>query len=173
LYLNSLLVKTNFLKALSFLFLMAAFISCQKTTIDPFDPAEQAATDDALIRTYMAKDTTIHNFTKTNSGLYYIRRREGTGAQVQSGNTVKVHYIGRFLNGNKFDSSYDRNSPFMVTVEKTNVIKGWTEGLQLMKNDEKATLYIPSALAYGRGGSTNIPANTVLVFEMEILSVTQ
>ena len=173
-YLNSLLVKNNLLKALFALLLLAGFAACKdNNTVDPFDPVEQAATDDALIREYMPKDTSIHNFTKTASGLYYIKRSEGTGAQVQSGNTAKVHYIGRFLNGTKFDSSYDRNAPFSVIVDQTAVIKGWTEGLKLMKAGEKATLYIPSALAYGRTGSTNIPANTVLVFDINVLSVTQ
>jgi FKBP-type peptidyl-prolyl cis-trans isomerase len=173
LYLNGLLVK-NLIKIFFSLFLLLTFAACSdKATVDPFDAEEQAASDDALIREFMAKDTTIHDFTKTASGLYYIKRRTGSGAQVQSGNIARVHYIGRFLNGTKFDSSYDRNAPFPVTVDKTAVIQGWTEGLKLMKAGEKATLYIPSALGYGRSGTTNIPANTVLVFDIDVLSVTQ
>jgi FKBP-type peptidyl-prolyl cis-trans isomerase len=166
-------LKNNSFKILFSLFLLFGFIACQKEYVDPFDPVKQAADEDALIREYMARDTTIKDFTKTASGLYYIKRKAGTDPQIQSGNTVKAHYIGRFLNGQKFDSSYDKNSPMLVTVDKTGVIKGWTEGLKLMQKGEKATLYIPSALGYGLGGSSNIPPNTVLVFDLEILSVTQ
>lgn len=166
----------NFLKnallSLSFLFF---FASCQeeRVIITPHDPVKQAADDDALIREYIAKDTSIHNFTRTNSGLFYIKRREGMDPQIQSGNTVRAHYIGRYLNGQKFESSYDRNSPLIVVIDQTKVIPGWTEGLKLMKKGEKATLYIPSALAYAQYGTSNIPPNTVLVFDLEVINVTQ
>jgi FKBP-type peptidyl-prolyl cis-trans isomerase len=137
------------------------------------DPVKQAADDEVLIKEWLAKDTTMRQAKRTESGIYYATLKAGTGAQVKYGNTVKVHYIGRFLNGSKFDSSYDKNSPFTVIIGKSGVIKGWTEGLQLMSEGETMRLYIPSGLAYGPSGSSNgsIPRNAVLVFDINLLQI--
>jgi FKBP-type peptidyl-prolyl cis-trans isomerase len=160
-------VKPTIFRLLFILGLFSTFISCQKEQADPFDAVKQAADDDALIQSYLKIDT-ISNAVKTPSGLYYAIRKTGNGTKIQAGNTVKVDYIGRFLNNEIFDSSYKYGTPFSVTVGAGGVIKGWDEGLQLMNKGEKALLYIPSALAYGRYGSNPIPPNTVLKFEISV-----
>lgn len=106
---------------------------------------------------------------KTESGLYYVRITEGTGPQVKNGQKVTAHYTGTLIDGTKFDSSLDRGQPFEVVVGQGRVIKGWDEGLQLMKVGEKSKLIIPSALGYGGRDMGTIPANSILVFDMEIL----
>ena len=136
-----------------------------------YDPVAQAEADEALIQEWMAKDTTIKNPVRTPNGVYYIKRQAGSGQQVAAGNSVKVHYIGRFLNGSVFESSYDSNSPFVFKVGSRQVIKGWDEGLPYMQKGETARLYIPSGLAYGPAGSRSIPPSTVLVFDINVLEV--
>lgn len=161
-------MKPTLFRLLFILGFFSAFISCQKERVDPFDPVQQAADDDALIQQYLKIDT-ISNAVKTPSGLYYAIRKIGSGPQVQEGNTIAVDYIGRFLNNQIFDSSYKNGMPLSVEVGAVpGVIKGWNEGLQLMKKGEKALFYIPSALAYGRNGSGSIPPNTVLKFEVTV-----
>jgi FKBP-type peptidyl-prolyl cis-trans isomerase FklB len=104
------------------------------------------------------------------SGLQYSVLTEGTGATPGPDDIVKVNYTGTTISGTKFDSSYDRGEPAQFRV--SNVIKGWVEGLQLMKEGSKYMLYIPSDLAYGERGAGNIikPFET-LVFEVELLEV--
>jgi FKBP-type peptidyl-prolyl cis-trans isomerase len=106
------------------------------------------------------------------SGLYYIETLKGTGEQAKKGDVVRVHYKGMLLDGTKFDSSYDRNEPFEFTLGQGRVIKGWDEGIALMKEGEKATLIIPSDLAYGnRGAGSVIKPNSTLVFEVELVEI--
>ena len=106
----------------------------------------------------------------TASGLQYQVLTEGTGDSPKATDTVTVHYKGTLLNGETFDSSYDRGQP--VSFPLQNVIPGWTEGLQLMKPGAKYKFVIPSALAYGeRGAGVKIGPNSTLVFEVELLSV--
>ena len=108
----------------------------------------------------------------TSSGLYYIEKIKGTGIQAMAGKTVKVHYTGTLLNGTKFDSSVDRGEPLEFGLGKGMVIKGWDEGIALMSVGGKATLVIPSKLAYGdRSPGAEIPAYSTLVFEVELLDV--
>ena len=96
----------------------------------------------------------------------------GTGAEAQSGNAVKVHYVGTLTDGTKFDSSRDRNSPFEFNVGKGDVIKGWDQGVVGMKIGGLRKLTIPGSLAYGDKGVPGvIPANATLVFEIELLEV--
>ncbi|CCL98675.1 uncharacterized protein FIBRA_00677 [Fibroporia radiculosa] len=92
---------------------------------------------------------------------------------AQAGDALSVHYTGKlFSNGKKFDSSLDRNKPFTVTLGKGQVIKGWEEGLKGMCVEEKRTLTIPSDMGYGaRGFGSVIPANSALVFDVELLSL--
>ncbi|KAI0687899.1 hypothetical protein BC835DRAFT_1375112 [Cytidiella melzeri] len=92
---------------------------------------------------------------------------------AKTGDTIKVHYTGKlFSNGNKFDSSVDRGQPFSVKLGVGQVIKGWDQGLQGMCVNEKRTLTIPSALAYGsRGFGSVIPANSALVFDVELVGL--
>ena len=107
----------------------------------------------------------------TPSGLKITDLEEGTGAEAQSGNTVSVNYRGTLTNGQEFDSSYKRGEP--ISFPLNGVIRGWTEGLQLMKEGGKTTFYIPQDLAYGArpapGGA--IPPYAALVFEVELIKV--
>ena len=95
----------------------------------------------------------------------------GTGSAVMSGDTIMVHYIGAFLDGKKFDSSYDRNQPFEITVGARQVIAGFDAGVVGMKIGGKRRIIIPSDLAYGEKGAGPIPPNTPIVFEVELLDI--
>ncbi|MEQ1852296.1 MAG: FKBP-type peptidyl-prolyl cis-trans isomerase [Chthoniobacteraceae bacterium] len=104
------------------------------------------------------------------SGLQYRVLKEGTGKQPTKADKVVVHYRGTLIDGREFDSSYKRGEPSEFGV--TQVIKGWTEALQLMKEGSKWMVYIPWELAYGaqaRGGL--IGPNETLVFEVELISI--
>jgi len=109
--------------------------------------------------------------TPTASGLYYIEITEGTGIMPVTGNLVKVHYKASFLNGEVFDSSYERDEPFFFELGKFAVIDGWEEGIRLMKQGGKALLIVPSDLAYGASGYDEIPEYSTLLFEIELLQV--
>ena len=108
----------------------------------------------------------------TTSGLEYIEVEAGTGAQAEAGKTVAVHYTGKFQDGKVFDSSISRGEPIEFPLGKGRVIKGWDEGIALMKVGGKAQLIIPPDLGYGeRGAGGVIPPNATLVFDVELVSV--
>jgi FKBP-type peptidyl-prolyl cis-trans isomerase len=108
----------------------------------------------------------------TASGLKYTDLVEGTGASPQKGQTVTVHYTGTLANGKKFDSSYDHGRPADFRIGVGSVIKGWDEGLMSMKVGGKRKLVIPSALGYGpEGRPPDIPGNSTLIFDVELLGV--
>ena len=102
-------------------------------------------------------------------GLQYKVLTDGNGPIPTSSSTVTVNYRGTFINGTEFDSSAKAGHP--VTFPVTGVIKGWTEALQLMKTGSKWQLYVPANLAYGEQGNRAIPGNSVLIFDVELLSV--
>jgi len=109
---------------------------------------------------------------KTASGLYYLVEKEGTGAKAEAGKSVSVHYTGTLANGKKFDSSYDRNQPITFTLGQGQVIKGWDEGIAMMKVGSKVKLIIPSSLGYGANGAGGvIPPNATLIFDTELMDV--
>jgi len=106
----------------------------------------------------------------TESGLVYCPMKEGSGAQPTVSDTVEVHYHGTLITGEVFDSSVDRGQT--ISFPLGNVIKGWQEGLAMMKEGGKATLVIPSDLAYGEGGSGDtIQPGATLKFEVELFKV--
>ena len=128
--------------------------------------AERLAGDEAAIIQQRFGDATV-----TASGLRYIVRREGTGSPPSTGAQIAAHYRGTFLDGRKFDSSYDRNEPFVFRVGRGEVIRGWDEAFLTMKVGERRTLIVPWWLAYGEAGRGNIPPRTPLVFEVELLEI--
>lgn len=108
----------------------------------------------------------------TASGLKYTDVRVGKGASPVKGKQVKVHYTGTLANGTKFDSSLDRNEPFVFVFGVGQVIRGWDEGLAGMKVGGKRKLVIPGNLGYGAAGAPpDIPPNAKLLFDVELLDV--
>lgn len=109
--------------------------------------------------------------TTTESGLQYIVLKEGEGASPTTEDQVRVHYTGKLLNGEVFDSSYERNQP--VTFYVRSVIPGWTEALQLMKPGAEYKLFIPSDLAYGEQGNPRggIGPNETLIFDVKLIDI--
>lgn len=108
----------------------------------------------------------------TPSGLKYYIVQEGSGDLVKSGDKVKVHYTGYFLDGKVFDSSVKRGQPIDLSVGVGQVIKGWDEGLQLMKKGDKVRFFIPYKLAYGEQGYPGaIPPKSDLIFDVELVNI--
>ncbi|NCA84314.1 MAG: FKBP-type peptidyl-prolyl cis-trans isomerase [Clostridia bacterium] len=112
------------------------------------------------------------NALPTESGMYVIVTKEGTGSKPVAGDKVKVHYTGMLLDGTKFDSSVDRGTPFEFDLGQGRVIRGWDEGIAMLNVGSKATLIIPSEMGYGeRGAGRDIPPFAPLIFEVELLGI--
>jgi len=107
----------------------------------------------------------------TDSGLQYVITHKTNGEIAQTGDKVIVHYTGKLANGEVFDSSITRGQPFSFNLGEGQVIKGWDEGFSLIKVGEKATLKIPPELAYGPRANGGIPANSTLIFDIELLDI--
>ena len=119
---------------------------------------------------YLAENKKKEDVKTTASGLQYKSLKEGSGSQPKPTDTVTVNYRGTLIDGTEFDSSYKRGEP--ATFPLNGVIKGWTEGLQLMKKGSKYQFVIPSSLAYGeRAVGGDIGPNSTLIFEVELLDV--
>jgi FKBP-type peptidyl-prolyl cis-trans isomerase len=135
----------------------------------PADPAA-AANNKAAGDKFLAENKTKSGVKVTASGLQYKVLKQGNGPKPSLDSKVSVHYQGTLLDGTEFDSSYKRNQPASFPLQ--GVIKGWTEGLQLMPVGSKYMLYIPSELAYGPAGAGGIigPEST-LIFTIELLEI--
>ncbi len=145
------------------------------------EAAKLVIKDDKALQAYFKKKGITP--VKTASGLYYSIKEEGTGEMAMANDTVVMNYTGTFMDGKKFDSNEDTAfnhvQPFTFVLGRGSVIKGWDEGIALMKQGGKATFYIPSGLAYGaqsRPGSAanpkGIPANSILLFDVELVKAT-
>jgi len=114
-------------------------------------------------------DGLTHDVVETPSGLRYKALITGTGKKPKASSRVKVHYRGLLLNGVVFDTSFNEDEP--VTLSLGKVIKGWKEGLQLMPVGSVFVFMIPPELAYGERGTSVIPPNSTLIFEIELFGV--
>lgn len=130
--------------------------------------AAQIAKEGTAISDYISKNNLKAE--QTESGLYYIIDKPGSGGFPEAGKKVKVHYTGTLLDGSKFDSSVGRGKPFEFPLGQGRVIKGWDEGIPKFQKGGSGKLIIPSALGYGnRSQGPKIPANSTLVFEIELI----
>ena len=141
--------------------------------------AKQMLKDDKMLKSYFTKNNIAA--VKTASGLYYILKEEGRGEKALPGDSVAMIYTGKLIDGTKFDSNEDTAfhgiSPLQFVLGRGAVIKGWDEGIALLKTGSKASFYIPSVLAYGQqsrpGSNANpkgIPANSILIFDVQLVS---
>ena len=142
------------------LLVVFAFSSCNKVS-----PEEQAELDENIIQQYISDNNL--NAVATGTGLYYVIDEPGLGSSCTSQSTVKVAYTGYFTDGDIFDQSSTQGIEFSLQ----GVIQGWTEGIPYFKEGGNGKLLIPSALAYGTNGSSSVPANSVLIFDVELLQV--
>lgn len=148
----------------------------QVRTIEEFDADTEAEKqvslkrDFAILDSYFAKNDI--SGIKKYDGIHIQWHKKGDGTVPVNGLEAVVHYYGRLLNGNQFDSSFDRNEPFQFTLGKNQVIQGWELAVKNMNKGDSATIYIPAVLAYGkRGAGEVIPPDAILIFDMLILDV--
>lgn len=135
--------------------------------------AQRQTEEESLLQKYL-QDNHITPTTTLPNGLIYIERQAGTGNSPVDGKKVKVHYTGKLLNGEVFDSSIDRGEPLEFAIGRRNVIEGWDAGIPLMKVGGKATLIIPSKIGYkDRGAGEKIPPYATLIFEVELVEAEQ
>ncbi|MBV9301289.1 MAG: FKBP-type peptidyl-prolyl cis-trans isomerase [Acidobacteriaceae bacterium] len=125
----------------------------------------EKAASNAYLENAAAEPGTV----KTESGLIYREVKAGTGLSPKATDTVKVNYRGTLVNGTEFDNTYTRNEPAQFALN--TVISCWSEGLQKMKVDGKATLICPPGIAYGDRGRPGIPGGAALIFDIELLDI--
>lgn len=142
---------------------LAVFTSCKKDKTD--DTAGQTAKDETAIQAYLKANSSIHA-TKDARGVYYQVITEGTGKGVTASSIISVNYVGKLLNGTQFDS----RTGYAADMQG-GIIAGWKYGLLHASAGSRILLIIPSALAYGSSPTGAIPANSVLVFTIDVLSV--
>lgn len=141
-------------------FIFISLVACNKVSKD-----EQAKIDKDLIMVYAAENNLSGEFTATN--LWFDIETQGSGEKAYSGAQVTVAYTGYLLDGEQFDASSDDG----VTFSLNNVIEGWQQGIPKFKAGGKGKLIIPSELGYGKSGSGSIPGNSVLIFDIELITV--
>ena len=148
--------------------LNAAFAAVQKKLLDKKE--QQAKQIAELGRVFLAENAKRDGVQVTKSGLQYEVLEEGTGNKPASNAIIKTHYHGTFIDGTVFDSSINRGEPATFVI--TEVIKGWTEALQMMPEGSKWRIVVPSELAYGTDGAPpTIPGSSTLVFEIHLLQI--
>lgn len=131
---------------------------------------EQLWEDISIIDYYMEMNDIIP--LEHQSGLRYVIREKGGGAQPEQGGLVTIHYRGRLLDGTPIGSSYEEGRPMKFILGNGEVIEGWEKGISLMREGDKFTFYIPSTLAYGKEGSGSmIIPNSILIFDIELMEV--
>ena len=149
------------MRYLILLIVVVSFLpSCAKRKAE-----KQAEEDDQIIQQFIVENNLIA--TKTETGLYVVIENPGTGATCSGFSDVRVAYTGYFPSGGIFDQSDTQG----ITLNLSNVIQGWHEGIPYFKEGGSGTLLIPSALGYGPNGTVGIPPNSVLVFDIELLDV--
>ena len=144
---------------LFFTLFVATFSSCKKG--DSFSATAQAAVDDAAIQSYIKANNITA--TKDPSGLYYEVITPGTGDYPNINSTITVNSTGKLLNGTVFDTESG------LTIPLTSVIKGWQIGIPHINTGGRILLMIPSALGYGNQANSGVPANSVLIFTIDLL----
>lgn len=137
--------------------------------------AEQIKIDDKKIQEYV-KANNLENVQKTESGVYYVVNEPGSGPQAAEGDLVSVHYKLSFLDGKEVENSrtnpMGNGEPFQFPLGQGRVIKGWDDAIQQLKEGSKATLLVPSTLAYGeQDRGPDMPANSILRFDVELVDV--
>ncbi len=155
---------------------MPTFTQTRKATVVRKKTVVTRKTPIAKKRTVIKKMTTTPAIQSaaitTESGLTYIVTKHGDGAQLKAGDEVIVNYTGMLTNGKKFDSSLDRGQPFSFPLGAGRVIKGWDEALQQLRIGDHATLVLPPTIAYGsRAMGEDIPADSTLIFLIEVIGV--
>ena len=150
------------MKKYIFFFLAVAFFttSCGKGE-------DQREVDERLINEYLMENNLVSE--STNTGLHYIIDNPGSGEKPTLSDEIEIHYNGFYLDGQKFDSSYDRGKPFESDFDF--LIQGWREGIPLYGKGGTGTLLIPSHLGYGPNPPVGVRPNAVLVFEIELLNI--
>ena len=133
------------------------------------DMQNKATENKAAGEAFLAENAKKEGVQQTDSGLQYKVLQEGTGESPEATDVVEVNYEGKLIDGTVFDSSYERGEPIEFPLNQ--VIAGWTEGLQLMKEGGKYEFYIPSDIAYGEAGNAGIEPNSTLIFTVELLDV--
>ncbi|WP_345226823.1 FKBP-type peptidyl-prolyl cis-trans isomerase [Hymenobacter koreensis] len=149
--------------------------ACKKDDAFSAQIEAQKKLDDEAIREYLTKNN-ITTFEKTESGLYLVFTKDEPGVLIRAGNSVQAKYIGRFLDGRVFDSSYDNNLlcqcfSFRVGQSPLQVIQGWDEGFRLMNKGDEVKLLVPSYMAYGTRGGGSIGPNTPIQFDIVVTDV--
>jgi len=142
-------------------------VSHKPLTRNPYQQGIKNATEG---KKFLEENKQKSGVVTTESGLQYKIINKGSGLKPKNSDQVEVHYRGRLLNGQEFDSSYQKGKPAKFKLDQ--VISGWTEGLQLMSKGGKFEFYIPADLAYGKTGTTGkIGSNATLIFEVELLDI--
>jgi len=153
-----------FRKIITITLLLVVAAACSKTT----DVADYSATDKKIIEDYLAANNLTAQ--STASGLYYIIEKPGGSYHATINSQVSALYKGYLINGTVFDqSTLSYNNP--ATFALTSVIAGWQEGIPLVGVGGKIKLLVPSAMGYGSVAKTTIPANSVLIFDIEIVDI--